>query len=383
MQKSAKAAVQKGLHDLDKRQGYRGPLQHLPQEKIESFNKALEASLITTPPQKGSVIKAVVIDVNDQEKTVSVRMGKNKGIISLKKMRWARIPDPEKAYYEDRIKLPSQALKTGDVILAEILEKPADGAPWKLALEQIPDTQAALLCLETGSGLVKAMIGGYDFTKSQFNRAIQARRQPGSAFKPLIYSAALDYDDTPFTPATVLIDSPIVFTDAEMDFKWKPKNYKKKFFGPTLLRDALSHSRNVVTIKLVQEMGVNHVSNYVRRFGINSPIAPDLSMALGSSELPLLEVVTAYSVFANKGFLIEPCFVTKIIDRDGRVLEECHPEGTKAIEETTAYVMTHLMEGVVQHGTGWREDRTFTPVMNDAGREEKSRLWLDAVQKTF
>jgi penicillin-binding protein 1A len=195
------------------------------------------------------------------------------------------------------------------------------------------------------------MVGGRDFRESQFNRATQSRRQPGSAFKPIIYAAALDGG---YTPATEIIDSPIVFKDQQTDFTWKPKNYGKKFYGPTLLRQALAKSRNVVTIKIMQDIGIDAVVEYARKLGVESELSNDLSLALGSSGISLLEVVQAYSVFANLGYRVEPTFITKIEDRYGNILEEMNPRREPVIDKSTAYIMTNLLEEVVQSGTARR-----------------------------
>jgi penicillin-binding protein 1A len=215
------------------------------------------------------------------------------------------------------------------------------------------------------------MVGGKDFRETQFNRAFQSRRQPGSAFKPVIYAAALDKQfDEPekfYSPATVIIDSPIVFKDEERDFEWKPKNYKEKFFGPTLMRDALAKSRNVVTIKILRDIGIEYAIGYASSLGINSELSKDLSIALGSSGVSLLELTNAYSVFANQGFLIEPVFITRIEDRNGNVIEETVPARTKVIEKTTAYLMTHMLEGVVKYGTGWRIKKLGRPAAGKTG----------------
>jgi penicillin-binding protein 1A len=371
MQKVAREETQKGLYELDKRQGYRGPERHLKPEEIEGFSQELQTELEANPLAEGQTVKGVVVKVDDRQKTVTVRMGKAVGRIELADMQWARKPDPEVAYYETKVKKPSQALQVGDVILVKIKEKVKEKDLWSLALEQEPITEAALLCIEAETGFVKAMVGGMDFRDSQFNRAFQSRRQPGSAFKPVIYAAALDkqFDDSGkfFTPATVIIDSPIVFEDEERDFKWKPKNYKEKFFGPTLLRDALAKSRNVVTIKILREIGIDYAIEYATKLGINSELSKDLSIALGSSGVSLLELTNAYSVFANRGFMVAPIFITKIEDRNGNVIEEYVPERTKVIEKTTAYLMTHLLEGVVKNGTGWRVKALGRPVAGKTG----------------
>jgi len=165
----------------------------------------------------------------------------------------------------------------------------------------------------------------------------------------------------------VIIDSPIVFTDTQRDFTWKPKNYKKKFYGPTLIRQALALSRNVVTIKVVMDIGLDYTIDYARKLGITSNLSRDLSLALGSSGVSLLEVVTAYSVFANAGYLVSPVAITKILDRDGNVLEEAHPTREKVIEKSTAYIITNLLEEVVKTGTARRVRALKRPVAGKTG----------------
>jgi len=364
MQKAARREITKGLTALDKRQGYRGPLNHLAPEDIEAYSKELQDEHDERPLEEGQAVKGVVIGVNDNEKTVTVRMGSALGMIDIKDMRWARKPDPEVSFYEDRVNHPGEVLRVGDVILAKIKGKIEDTDLWSLTLEQKPKVQAALLCLETESGHVKVMVGGRDFKESQFNRATQSRRQPGSAFKPVTYAAAVDKG---YTPATMIIDSPIVFQDTERDFTWKPKNYKEKFFGPTLLRTALAKSRNVVTIKILRDIGIDYAIAYARKLGITSKLSRDLSIALGSSGVSLLELVNAYSVFANSGYHVEPVFITKIVDRDGNVIEEAPPVREKVMEKNTAYIMTSLLESVVKQGTGRSVRALGRPVAGKTG----------------
>jgi penicillin-binding protein 1A len=365
MQKIAREEINEGLEALDKRQGYRGPLEHLKPEEIEATAEELKELQAETPLEAGMRVKGIVVDVDDAEKKVTVRLGHALGVIDMADMDWARAPDPEVPYRDGgMIKRPSEALEPRDVIEVELKEKPENSETWSLALAQTPKAQAALLCIEAQSGHVKAMVGGRDFMQSQFNRAIQSRRQPGSAFKPIVYAAALDAG---YTPATVIIDSPIVYKDEELDSKWKPKNYGEKFYGPTLLRQGLAKSRNVVTIKILQDIGIDYVIDYARKLGIRSDFNRDLSIALGSAGLSLLELVNAYSVFNNNGYLIEPYFVTRVADRDGNVLEEYIPGKEKVIEKTTAYIMTHLLEGVVQNGTGWRAKALNRPVAGKTG----------------
>jgi penicillin-binding protein 1A len=364
MQKIACEEIEKGLYALDKRQGYRGPITHLQPEEIESFSKKLQAELEKAPLEEGKITQGVVIEVNSKNNTVVVRIGNTLGIIRIEDMRWARKPDPEIAYFEARVKHPGEVLSVGDVIEVKVKNKIFNTDRWWLALEQVPKAQAALLCIESKTGYVKVMVGGRDFRESQFNRAIQSRRQPGSAFKPIIYAAALDKG---YTPATMIIDSPIVYQDTEHDFTWKPRNYKEKFYGPTLFRNALSKSRNVVTIKILRDIGIDYAIDYARKLGIESNLNRDLSIALGSSGVSLLELVRAYSVFNNNGYLVSPVFITKIVDRDGNVIEESSPVREKVIEKNTAYIMTSLLESVVQEGTGHRLKALNRPVAGKTG----------------
>lgn len=364
MQKTARAEIEKGLKSLDKRQGYRGPLNHIAMEEIEEFSQEIQNELDKDPVTQGKIVTGIVISIDNINNTATVRMGNAQGIIKIADMRWARKPDTAVPYYECRIEHPGNVLKIGDIILSKIKGKAADSDIWELALEQKPDVQAALLCIENETGLVKAMIGGMDFRESQFNRATQSRRQPGSAFKPIIYAAALDKG---YTPASMIIDSPIVFQDTERDFTWKPKNYGEKFYGPTLFRDALAKSRNVVTIKILMDIGIDYIIDYAGKLGITSKLSRDLSLALGSSGVSLLEMVKTYSVFANSGYLVEPVFITKIIDRDGNIIEEIKPEKKKVIDENTAYIMTSLLESVIKHGTGRRVRALNRPAAGKTG----------------
>ena len=362
MQEIGRAALTSGLRALDKRQGYRGPLNHLQPEDIEAFSEQTENNHETRHPKPENILDGVVVAVN--EATAIVRIGTERGHLQLDDMKWARQPDPEVPYQNATVDKVSDVLTVGDVIAVRLKAKKADTAVWELALEQTPAEEGALLCMEAETGYVKAMIGGRDFKVSQFNRATQSRRQPGSAFKPIIYAAALDKG---YTPATIIIDSPLVFEDTEREFTWKPRNYEETFHGPTLLRTALARSRNVVTVKILRDIGINYMIDYAKKLGIESKLSRDLSIALGSSGTSLIELVRAYSAFANKGHLITPCFVTMILDRDGNVLEENCPESTKVIEENTAYIVTSLLQSVVKDGTGWRVKALNRPVAGKTG----------------
>jgi penicillin-binding protein 1A len=239
--------------------------------------------------------------------------------------------------------------------------------------------EGALVCFDLETGYVKAMVGGRDFRKSQFNRATQARRQTGSAFKPIVYASALDKG---YTPASVVVDAPIIFEWG--DKKWKPKNFEEKFLGPTTLRNAIAHSVNIVTVKIAQDVGIDYIKDYAQKLGISFPLQKnDLSMALGSSSISLYELTKAYAVFGNQGNAFRPIFIKKILDRDGNLLEENLPllypkerfNEERILSSQTAYVMTNLLEGVVQNGTGWRAKILGRPVAAKTGTTDQ---FLDA-----
>lgn len=365
MQQCAQRALEKGLRELDKREGYRGPLKHLSPDEIDPHIRESIERRAMDPPEPGSIVEGVVEEVDDQKLQVVVNICGEKGVIPLSGMRWARKPDPEVAYYEKNVKKPGNVLQRGDVILCRAEEFNDSSATWRVSLEQEPVIQGGLFAIETHSGKVRAMVGGRDFSKSQFNRAIQAKRQPGSAFKPIIYATALDQG---MTPGTVIIDSPYISTmNPEEDDIWKPKNYHEKFFGPTLFRTALIKSRNVITVKILKTIGVRNVIDYARRMGIESDLSPDLSLALGSSGLSLQEITSAYSVFANGGKLVPAFFINRIEDRNGMILEENQPSFSDSIPEDTAYVMTDLLKGVVTEGTGWRIRALQRPAAGKTG----------------
>jgi len=363
MQTAAREEIQKGLRALDKRQGYRGPRDRIAPGDREAFLAVL-ASEQAEALAPDAIVRALVLAVDDKAQRVTVDLGGAEGVLLLEDMLWARKPNPEVIYWSVKVGRPSQVLTAGDVIDVRLKDKPEENGRWPVSLEQTPVAQSALLSIEAETGHVKAMVGGRDFQDSQFNRAIQSRRQPGSAFKPIIYAAAIDHG---YTPATVILDAPIVFEDKERDFTWKPKNYAEKFYGPTLLRQALAKSRNVVTVKILKDIGIDYAIDYARRVGIHSHLNRDLSIALGSSGVSLLEIVNAYSVFANQGYRVTPIFVTRITDRDGRVLEENLTEREKVIEETTAFIVNSLLESVVKSGTGQRVKALNRPVAGKTG----------------
>lgn len=392
----AEQAVKDGLHMADKRYGYRGPLDNIdpnqdiqvldnllmelnqrptgPSQSAPESNEATDtvanelsntvpAATETDTPQptieffkEGELVKGVVTQIKDEE--VAVYLGGAKGIIRIENMNWARKPNFKLDGKYHQITDPKEALSTGDIIEVKILPPPEEGKKGKdkkeegifnLGLEQEPQAEAGLISLEPSTGYIKAMVGGYDFSKSQFNRATQAVRQPGSAFKPIIFAAALQDG---YTPASIVIDSPIIFDEKEDTFgKWKPVNFEKKFYGPTSVRSALTHSRNVVTIKLLQSTGVPKAIQMARRLGITTDLSNNLSIALGSSGVTLYELVSAYSTFANQGVRLPPVPIRYIKDRNNEILYTYEPVGEPVLSSGMAYLITNLMESVVQNGT--------------------------------
>jgi penicillin-binding protein 1A len=361
MQRAAETALRRGLMELDKREGFRGPLHNLAPEERDTYRRERTEALRDQSLHAGDIVEGLVERVDDENKEVWISIGDKEGLLPLSEMRWARKPNPEVPYYATSVKKPSEALKEGDVVLVRIVET---GHPWRLSLEQEPVVQGALFCMEPHTGRVRAMVGGRDFSTSQFNRAIQARRQPGSAFKPIIYAAALDWG---MTPATVILDAPYVSSLNPDEDIWRPRNFKEKFFGPTLLRTALTQSRNVITVKILKQVGVPYVINYAKRMGVESELTPDLSLALGSSGVSLAELTRAYAVFANDGMLVEPIFIHKVEDRKGIVLEENQPSLKECITKERAYVMTDLLKAVIQEGTGWRSKALKRPAAGKTG----------------
>ncbi len=364
LQKIGRNAVNRGLMELDKRTGYRGPLKNISALQVEDFCDKISEKIGNQLLEKGKIYQGVVSNIDDEKGITTIRVGDFTGVIKLETMTWARKPDHEIAYYEIKVKKPSHVFKSGDIIEVKLLNDIVEENELEFFLYQEPVAQSALLSIEAETGHVKTMIGGRDYRDSQFNRAYQSRRQPGSAFKPIIYAAALDKG---YTAASVIIDSPVVYKDIERDFIWKPRNYKEEFFGPTLFRKALVKSRNIVTIKILKDIGIDYTIDYARKMGITSNISRDLSIALGSSGLSLLEIVNAYSVFSNLGYLIEPVFITKIYDRDGKLLETSKLIRKKVVDMSTAYIMTNILESVVQSGTGWRIKALKRPVAGKTG----------------
>jgi penicillin-binding protein 1A len=358
MQRSAQSAVEKGLLELDKREGYRGPLRPLKPEETGTTQKNALLESKNGPLRVGATVQALIEKVDDQKKETWIRIGNQRGLLPFSEMKWAKKTGMA------TLRSPREVLKEGDLILVSLKESGAPPFEWMCSLDQVPEVQGALFAMEAQTGRVRAMVGGRDFGTSQFNRAIQAKRQPGSAFKPIIYAAALDWG---MTPSTIILDAPYLSSVNPDEEIWRPKNFKERFFGPTLLRTALVQSRNVITVKILKQIGVPYAISYAKRMGIESELSPDLSLALGSSGLSLAELTRAYAAFANGGSLVDPVFIHRVVDRHGNVLEENAPAGKKVISRETAYVMSDLLKAAINEGTGWRSKALKKPAAGKTG----------------
>src|ERR1700735_2580155 len=306
-------ALRTGLLEYDRRHGWRGATDKVDLSKGAS-DADLEAEL-DQRPAVGGLRPAIVESVEDKSAKIFV---KDMGSVTLPwtKLSWARRELPE----EKTDRSPAQAAEIfsrGDVIYT------VGNSPQTLQFVQVPEAQSALVAMDPKDGALVALVGGFDFFQSKFNRVTQARRQPGSGFKPFVYAAAFDKG---YTPASVVIDAPIVIDTAGNDCGWRPKEMEGEFFGPVRLRDALAHSRNLVSVRLVRDIGVEYTRNYVTRFGFDkSQLPDDLTLALGTANLSPLQVAVGYSTFANGGFKVSSYYLDRIEDASGKVIQQADP----------------------------------------------------------
>jgi penicillin-binding protein 1A len=360
MQHAAEAAFEAGLRELDKRQGWRGPLRTVDPASLKSGNSPVE--ITDQPVAVGDFREAVVTKVGKD--FYLVQIGNGPARLIFDDMAWAKKrlkgSDPTK----DFVVTPDlkRVLKPGEII--EVRVKKIHKDTVYVQLEQTPLVEGGLIALEPGNGAIRAMIGGYDFTRSEYNRAVQARRQPGSAFKPVIYAAAVNQG---MSPASVILDAPVVYEQVEEEKTWKPENYGKKFHGMVSLREALAQSHNLATVRLLDKVGIKPVLEFAQQVGITSPLAADLSLGLGSSSVGLMELTSAYSLFLNQGSQIEPYAIFSVKDNTGQVLELAAPQAREVISKETAYLITNMMEDVVQKGTGQAAKSLGRPIAGKTG----------------
>lgn len=376
MQQAANAALREGLLDYDRRHGWRGPLARvtLPEgDAVDALDEVLEGQ-----PSPGKLVPAVVVKVGPKDARLYTR---DAGFVDLawEAISWARPkvglgtgPSPKRA---------ADVLARGDIVLVSLTKPTPPATAVKAALAQMPEAAAALVALAPNDGAVRALVGGFDYFDQKvgkFNRATQAKRQPGSGFKPFLYSAALDKG---FTTASLILDAPFVIDDPSMEEAWRPENSSGDFAGPMRLREALVKSRNLVSIRLLQAIGMSPAMQYAERFGFERSTLPrNLTLALGTNSATPLQVAAGYAVFANGGLRIQPWFIERIEDPKGQVVFQAAPrrascatgdaaEGAdeaagcrlpdeqrapRAISAANAWLMTDMMREVITRGTGRR-----------------------------
>ncbi|MGH9345815.1 MAG: penicillin-binding protein 1A [Vicinamibacterales bacterium] len=332
LQAFANDAVDRGLRRLDKRRsGYRRPERNVLAEghTLERFS----TDRWRQPILQGDIVPALVMGVQDG--VARVRIGTHEAELARPAFAWTRRTSA------------AQLFKPGDLIEVRVTKISAAVID-EVVLEQPPILEGALLAIDNRSGQIRAMVGGFSFARSKFNRATQAKRQVGSAFKPIVFTAAVDRG---FTPVSVFIDEPTAFDAGAGQPPYEPQNYDRKFEGPVTLRRALEQSRNIPAVKAMHELGPQNVLTYATRFGFPKDYPPYLSLALGAAEATLVEVTSAYSAFPNQGLRMRPYAVASVSDREGNLLQENRPEPRESIRADTAFVMTNLLRGVVQRGT--------------------------------
>jgi len=397
IQLMARKTMVAGLVKYDEEQGWRGPVSKLDISGDWGVKLADVKSLSDISPWR----MAVVLETSDQSARIGFQPGhelgggvskeRQTGLVTLDGVKWAKT-----AAGPQRGKTPSavsQVLAPGDVIYVDPLYREGNPVEGQYRLEQIPEVSGAMVVMDPWTGRVLAMVGGFSFDQSQFNRATQAYRQPGSSFKPIVYSAALDNG---YTPSTVVIDAPIEIDQGQGAGVWRPENFSSgKYNGPTTLRNALRLSLNTVTVRLAQDIGMPLISEYARRFGVYDELPNYLSYALGAGETTALRMVTAYSMIANGGRRVKPTLIDRIQDRYGHTIfkhdaRECRgcdaPGGWKnqnepqlvdrreqVLDAMTAYQVTSLMEGVVQNGTGTALKEVGKPIAGKTGTTNEAK----------
>jgi len=347
LQGEAQQDLREGLREVDKRRGWRGPLRRSEVSKDKKKSKSGEMAF-TVRPAPQEITEAVVLQVKPDKATLDV--GGRTGTLKKENALWAQkviAPGTGKVTFLQNFNL-TKILKPGDVVLVRI--KSVSGKNFNLALEQETKVEGAVIAIDPKTGFIRAMMGGYDYRLSEFNRALYAKRQAGSSFKPLIYAAAMDKG---YSPSKVLMDEPISYEWGE-DSKWAPKNYDGEYWGPITLRRALAFSKNVVTVRLLEEVGIDDAISFAQRMGINSYLPRDFTLALGSLSITPIDLVCAYAPFANGGIKITPVGIKYITDSKGRVLESHEPPGERVITPETAFLVTSMLRDVISYGTGWK-----------------------------
>ena len=353
MQKAANQSVRDGLHSYDRRHGWRGDLPNIVKDNLGTL-ESYEDDDWRRPIEKGSYVTGLVVAVD--EKYATIKVGTYRAVISASDFAWTGR------------KKPSDLLKVGD--LAQFSIQELRESTTRVQLEQQPAPQAAMVAIDNPTGEIKALVGGYSFEDSKFNRATQAFRQVGSSFKIYVYADALEKGSTPFD---TILDAP--FTTISGGQPYSPRNYDEKFEGTITLRRALAGSRNVPAVKLAEKVGINSVVETARRFGISTPLPPYLPLALGSADMKLIEHVSAFTVFPDDGIRIDPHMIRRVTSYDGALLEEAHPSIHEVVSPEVARTMTAMLEEVVQFGTGIEAKALKRPA---AGKTGTTQDYTDA-----
>ena len=356
---AADNALRRGLSDFAKQKGWEGPSGHV---KAEDYSRFLEDGRTTENVRPGFWARVLVTDTAKDK--AQVRFGQFTGEIPASSTSWCR--NGSKKLTGDAAPVPgdpTRVMHKGDIVWATVRE--VKGAThFIMNLEREPGPEGALVSMKPDTGEVVALAGGFSFERSQFNRATQAKRQPGSAFKPIVYSAALDNG---LTPASVIMDAPIVFANADSGTIWRPENYEDIFYGPTLLSTALAKSRNLVTIRVAQKIGVKTVIQRARALGIESELPENLSIALGSSAVTLMNLCQAYTAFPRGGTYVKPRMVLSVTSAWGETLYKSEPEFVEAISPQNAFLMVSMLKEVINVGTGAAAKALGRPLAGKTG----------------
>jgi penicillin-binding protein 1A len=365
-------ALRKNLKEVDKRRGWRGVSDFVEPSQREAYIEKLRKNF--SQRINGQIIPALALNINRMRDTVELHLGEGKYTLGLRSAPWMK----QKITSDNKVIVayPEAEIIPGSVVeVSWNLGEPDPPRDDKLEFDQTPEIEGAIVLLDPYSGKVAATVGGYDYNRSQFNRATQSYRQPGSSFKPILYLTAVDAFG--YTPTSIVYDQPRAFRVG--DEVWTPANFDEKFLGGITLRNALEKSRNLVSADIISKIGIDAVIAYARKMGINSDLGRNLSLALGSSEVTMLELVRAYGVLAAKGILVDSVFVTKIIDRHGKVIfdykDNLLKSGKQVVDENSAFILSYMMKGVIDYGTGVKIKPLKRPV---AGKTGTSNDQMDA-----
>ena len=350
-------ALKQGLIDYDRRHGWRGPIDQVDLDLYDNDSWEYALRKIPSPPGLGEWSLAVVLETTPHEAKIGLTNGE-KGKIPLKEMLWARKNRPDQTL-GPKISSPEDVLKSGDVVAVSVANRGT------YHLEQIPEITGGFVALDPHNGHVLAMVGGYDFEKSQYNCATQAKRQPGSAFKPFVYLTALEQG---YSPETKVLDAPIMVNIGGKLGVYAPKNINNKFYGPTPLRAGLIYSRNVMTVRLAQQIGMSKIDKTAQSFGIVEKLPHQLAMALGAAETTLLKLTTAYGMIANGGHQISAIFIDEVVDRHNQALYTAHSlPKTRIASAKSIRQLVRMMEDVVQMGTARSLTSLERPIAGKTG----------------